>query len=196
MDVHKWLNKIAYKKTVEEDNPDNYSFEDDIKAYDVWLSKFDDSYITHVGMEDHVQFLADLEITEELTRGVGFSPKENKWFGWSHRAIYGFAPGSTCKKGDCHYTGSNIKELEEDAINFWKNEYHINVRCEGIVTNKEGDKFFDIKWEYTDDVENKDLRGITSGTQHFITKIGKGEWVAKTWKDAKKMAIDFNKSVS
>ncbi len=34
---------------------------------------------------------------------VGFSTKDGKWYGWSHRALYGFKPGSTCKKGDCHY---------------------------------------------------------------------------------------------
>jgi hypothetical protein len=34
---------------------------------------------------------------------IGFSTKDGKWYGWSHRAIYGFKIGSTCKKGDCHY---------------------------------------------------------------------------------------------
>jgi hypothetical protein len=35
---------------------------------------------------------------------IGFSLKDGKWYGWSHRALYGFKIGSTCKKGDCHYT--------------------------------------------------------------------------------------------
>ena len=34
---------------------------------------------------------------------IGYSVNDGKWYGWSHRAIYGFRPGSTCKKGDCHY---------------------------------------------------------------------------------------------
>ena len=34
---------------------------------------------------------------------IGFSTKDGKWHGWSHRAIFGFKKGSTCKKGDCHY---------------------------------------------------------------------------------------------
>ena len=29
---------------------------------------------------------------------IGFSSKDNKWYGWSHRGIYGFGIGSTCKK--------------------------------------------------------------------------------------------------
>jgi len=32
---------------------------------------------------------------------IGFSAKENKWYGWSHRAIYGFGIGDVVKKGDC-----------------------------------------------------------------------------------------------
>ena len=29
---------------------------------------------------------------------IGFSPRDNKWYGWSHRAIFGFSIDSTCKK--------------------------------------------------------------------------------------------------
>lgn len=42
---------------------------------------------------------------EETKCGVGFSEKEQKWYGWSHRARYGFGIGSKCKKGDVHYKG-------------------------------------------------------------------------------------------
>ena len=31
---------------------------------------------------------------------IGFSEKEQKWYGWSHRAIYGFKVGDKCKDGD------------------------------------------------------------------------------------------------
>jgi len=34
---------------------------------------------------------------------IGYSVKDGKWYGWSHRALYGFQIGSTCRKGDCHY---------------------------------------------------------------------------------------------
>jgi len=72
----------------------------------IYYSKFDNSYITRVGMEDDVKAQADREITEGLTVGMGFSPTKGKWYGWSHRAIYGFCIGSTCSKGDAHYTKS------------------------------------------------------------------------------------------
>lgn len=32
---------------------------------------------------------------------IGYSEKDGKWYGWSHRAIYGFAIGDTVKEGDC-----------------------------------------------------------------------------------------------
>lgn len=181
MKVNEYLEKVANKEMWNDS--------------EVYVSKFDNSYITHVGMEKDVQFLADREITEQLTHGVGFSKKDNKWYGWSHRAIYGFTIGSTCKKGDVHYRGSNLDELEEDAVRFWTDEYHTNVRCEGVV-EKNGDRYFVIKWEYTDDVPNINLRGKTETQHSYIGEFGKGEWVAETMEDAKQMAMDFCKGVS
>lgn len=32
---------------------------------------------------------------------IGFCDKEQKWYGWSHRAIHGFAVGDTVTEGDC-----------------------------------------------------------------------------------------------
>jgi hypothetical protein len=38
---------------------------------------------------------------------VGYSPKDGKWYGWSHRAIFGFAPGDVIDDPDhiCHHEG-------------------------------------------------------------------------------------------
>ena len=96
MDIKEYLDLVAYTAPSMIENDDG----------EIYYSKFDDSYITRVGMEEDVSFLAEREITEQLTSGVGFSPAEGKWYGWSHRAIYGFCIGSTCKKGDAHYTES------------------------------------------------------------------------------------------
>lgn len=110
--VSAWLNHVAYVASSDrlnmlcEDVPDSY------------YSKFDDSYLTVVGLENNLKFLAEYDISEQLTHGVGFSPTNNKWYGWSHRAIYGFSVGSTCKKGDCHYTpekGEWVAQTMEDA---------------------------------------------------------------------------------
>lgn len=185
MNVKDWLDNVGYIG-------DSEITDDDAKVY---YSKYDKSYITRVGMEDNVEFLADREITEQLTHGVGFSPKDNKWWGWSHRAIFGFTIGSTCEKGDAHYHGSTLEEQEEAAIRFWTEADHLNVRNNGIV-KKNGEQYFDIVWEYSDTVPNESLRNTISGVEHFITPLGRGEWVAKTMDDAKQMAVDFNEGVS
>jgi hypothetical protein len=31
---------------------------------------------------------------------IGFCEQEQKWYGWSHRAMYGFGVGDEVKKGD------------------------------------------------------------------------------------------------
>ncbi len=185
MTNEEWLEKVAYigDSKIEGSNDK------------VYYSKHDNSYITHVGMEDQINFLAEREITDQLTHGVGFSPKDKKWYGWSHRAIHGFEIGSTCSKGDWHYIGSSEDEQKEAAIQFWMSDSHKNVRCEGII-KRSGDRFFDIKWEYADDIANEDLGGTTNGNGLFIGPIGRGEWVAKTMDDAKQMAVDFNEGVA
>ena len=172
MKVKTFLEKVAYI--------DDMKIGDDVSK--VYKSKFDDSYITHVGMENSIKYLADREITDNLTHGVGFSPKDNKWYGWSHRAIYGFEIGSECKKGDCHYVGSSLDEQEEAAVRFWTDEHHENVRCEGII-EENGNRYFDIKWDY---------KNTVGGSKHYIPPLGRGELTAKTMEDAKQMAVDFN----
>lgn len=162
----------------------------------IYQSKFDDSYITRVGMEEHVQFLADREITHQLSHGTGFSPKDGKWYGWSHRAIYGFEIGSTCKKGDCHYVPANETDAIEQGINFWDDEYHTYTRA-GMKDTVHSRPGVWIEWEYTNDVPNKRLRGTTSSVfWAFPDTWGRGEWTAETEEDAREMAIAFNKAVS
>ena len=41
---------------------------------------------------------------------IGFCADENKWFGWSHRAIYGFTIGDVVKEGDCTASSGWIDE--------------------------------------------------------------------------------------
>ena len=191
MNVKKWLDKVAYIKEFDFSNGNG----DRDFISDCYFSNFDDSYIIHVGMEDSVKHLADLEITDNLTRGLGYSQKECKWFGWSHRAICGFEIGSTCKIGDCHYVGSSLKEQEDDAVRFWDDEHHINTGSNGIV-EEGGEKFFDIYWTYSGKVENEKLRSTIGGCKHHIKPLGRGEWKAKTMEDAKQMAKDFRQGVA
>lgn len=53
---------------------------------------------------------------KEISCGLGYSETENKWYGWSHRGIYGFEIGSHVKKGDCAYKGKEwTAKTAEDA---------------------------------------------------------------------------------
>ena len=49
---------------------------------------------------------------------IGFSEREQKWYGWSHRAIYGFSVGDEVKEGDCcattGWTDEWLREHPED----------------------------------------------------------------------------------
>jgi len=137
MYIKDFLKKTAYLSTMEICG----------KSCTVYKSKFDGSYMTHKGMEDKLQFLADREITKDLTHGIGFSPKDDKWYGWSHRAIFGFKVGSTCKKGDCHYRAANEKDEIEAAIRFWSSDNHINV-----AAKKMEDGTIYVSWEYENEI--------------------------------------------
>jgi len=56
-------------------------------------------------------------ILPELGRGsvcsIGKSKKDGKWYGWSHRAIYGFKIGDKVKKGDCCAESGWVEDCEE-----------------------------------------------------------------------------------
>lgn len=41
---------------------------------------------------------------------IGKSLKDGKWYGWSHRAIFGFQIGDTVKEGDCCASSGWTKE--------------------------------------------------------------------------------------
>jgi hypothetical protein len=202
MEIKEYLDKVAYIK------PSEINFNDDVS--DAYYSKFDDSYITLVGMEDNVKYLADKEITEELTHGVGFSPKDKKWYGWSHRAIYGFEIGSTCKKGDCHYTPKTPEDLIDEHAEFYADiseECAERKRAEcQILPDRSGIRILTtpIKLPMAT-MENivEDLENIGSLPEVnlfedscYVIECGKGEWTAKTMEDAKQMAADFNSGVS
>lgn len=53
---------------------------------------------------------------KEISCGLGFSEKEQKWYGWSHRAIYGFGIGDKSYRNGTkgkNEIGKTIKTLEQ-----------------------------------------------------------------------------------
>lgn len=60
----------------------------------------------YVGDIETADFLAEIGIIPEPSTdqssvcSIGFSEKDQKWYGWSHRAMCGFGIGSIAKDGD------------------------------------------------------------------------------------------------
>ena len=196
--LQKFINSIA---VIGNSNIPN----DDCKIY---YSKVDGAYLTRVGMENHLNFLLKRGITEQIQDGygepntccIGFNPIEKKWYGWSHRAIFGFGIGSECKKGNCHYEPSNKEDFKEDCLRFWGDTdmdetYKTNPIAEEV--EQDGKLGVWVRYTYNDKVPNEEMRGQISGMFcEYPEKWGKGEWVAETIEDAKQMAIDFARNIS
>ena len=182
MRIDTFLKKVAYKSTL--------MIADE--ECEVWRSKYDDSYLTHVGLEKDLKFLAKLEITENLSHGLGYSPLSGQWYGWSHRGIYGFKVGSTCRKGDVHYKAANLEDEMERALEFCKNEYREDIKVEFVK-----DGLLYVSWKHTKDHPSKKLKELISGMHwNYDPKFGRGEWDAKTMEDAKQMAMDYRDGIS
>lgn len=169
---------------------------------EVWVTKRNNNYVTRKGMEEDKKFLLKYGITEEWQSCgdpdapicIGFNPDEQKWYGWSHRAIFGFGVGSRCKQGDCGFEPSNKEEFIEREVNFWGNcEYAVN----GVVDYEEKGNGVLITYTYNDEVPNIKLRGtLFKHFSEYPKKWGRGSWKAKSLEDAKQMSINFAEYVS
>jgi hypothetical protein len=175
----------------------------------IYYSKVDGAYLTRVGMENDLNFLLKRGITEQIQDGygksktccIGFNPIEQKWYGWSHRAIFGFGIGDECKQGDCGFQPKNKEEFAESCLRFWGDTdmngdtYKTNQSVREEVQNGELGVY--VEYTYDDKVPNESMRGKLNGVFSPYPKTwGKGQWTAKTIDDAKQMAIDFARCVS
>lgn len=147
--------------------------------------------------EDAKQICTDRGIAPELANAnhsvcsIGFNDAEQKWYGWSHRAMFGFGVGSTVKKGDCGYVAADWPDFLDDAERFWRGDNHENVTATRGADDQ-GRECAHVAWEYDNAVPNKKLRGTISGTVMYPpVEWGKGEWTAATLDEAKQMAVDF-----
>ena len=64
-----------------------------------------DKYIMYGICEDLTPLIENIQ--------CGYSPRDQKYYGWSHRGIYGFGIGSKVKKGDLAYIPSIMEEMRE-----------------------------------------------------------------------------------
>jgi hypothetical protein len=102
------MNKIY--KIIEQDNKDEFSFRHavNMEGKYIGLPAYAEKLTSEYGINPET--ISD----DHNVCSIGFSKKDNKWYGWSHRAIYGFEIGSTCEKGDAHY-----KEKSQDDRGEW-----------------------------------------------------------------------------
>lgn len=106
---------------------------------------------------------------------IGFCNKEQKWYGWSHRAMYGFGIGSQVTKKCCGFVPSCKEEFIQSIKDFYDNSTY-EVTDEGVVVKVIGSKLAHI--------------------ERFPNKYGRGEWTALTLDEAREMAVDFANGVS
>ena len=106
----------------------------------------------YIGSPERAAMLAKRGIQPEVTEhqdkvcSIGFCAREQKWYGWSHRAIYGFGIGDEVSEGDC------------TASSGWTDEY--------LQMHPEADRSLPVGF------------------------------IAKSFADARRMAVAFAESVS
>lgn len=143
------------------------------------------------------------------TCSIGFSKDEQKWYGWSHRAMYGFGIGSNVYKDHLGYVPDNHTEMYNSVRNFfqewdddendWKENRHIRKLT---VTEMDGMVIVKGEQKMQNYAEESALDGALVSTtitwQPFSEtyRLGRGEWTAQTLSDAKEMACAFAQSVS
>jgi hypothetical protein len=160
----------------------------------VAVSSIDGGYI---GLEDFAQTLLKRGIAAQKARSehdhcsIGFCAAEEKWYGWSHRAIFGFGVGSKVEQGDLAYVPVDWFDFIACSVRFWKDESRINTHGYRVL-DADGHECVHVGWRYSQDVPNEKIRGTIGSAKMYPPAVwGKGEWVAETLEDAKQMAIDF-----
>ena len=168
----------------------------------------------YVGDCDHAIFLMTIGVTEQVqphseqggTCCIGFNPAEQKWFGWSHRAIYGFGIDSKVSFGDCAYVPKDPEDAERAFRAFWDDGVERFYEETGktwisqikdVVHNVEQEGVLGFTY-YKDSVcKENPLESIGhTGFDPYPNPFGRGEWVADSMEDAKQMAKDFASGVS
>lgn len=90
----------------------------------IFVYNKDDKYIGT--LKDFEMYIKEFGLSQIQTYNdnkvcsIGFNEKEQKWYGWSHRAIFGFGIGSEVKEDSCcassGYVEDYIKEHPEKDL--------------------------------------------------------------------------------
>jgi hypothetical protein len=120
---------------------------------------------------------------------IGFCEREQKWYGWSHRAMWGFGVGDSVKKGDCAYVPAIPQELYDELLEYNKPE-NLEILSAGVRIRVPMSKV-GIR-----DLETNTTEWIETEPGYHIVETGRGEWTAATLDDCRQMACDFAEGVS
>jgi len=128
---------------------------------------------------------------------IGFCEREQKWYGWSHRAMFGFGVGSTVVRGDCGYRAATPEELKAEITTpdeggwSWMKPAEVEIVDGGVRLNHK------MMNHTTEDPVTGELGGWVPAPDSVQTiECGRGEWTAETLTEAKRMACDFAEGVS
>ena len=142
-DVGRLVRKIYTKMTGFDSELESLAWGGDLGAFEqmhdyiYYESLVDDSYI---GDEDMITYLESKGITytmkaqkDDRVASIGFCPKEAKWYGWSHRAMYGFTIGDVVSEGDCTassgYTGEYLIQHPDEDLSLPVGYTALNMEC-------------------------------------------------------------------
>lgn len=121
---------------------------------------------------------------------IGFCEKDQKWAGWSHRAMYMFGIGSKTKKGDCGFVHSNVLDLF-GSFSEAEREKVVGVDCDGITIRHNN-----VQQIPENPAIGEKVEWVEAEPSYYTIEIGRGEWIAETLDEARQMAIDFSRGVS
>jgi hypothetical protein len=152
----------------------------------------------YIGNVDDAKYLCEekgirpiLRTPDSKTCSIGKSVIDNKWYGWSHRALYGFEIGHTVVPGDCNYKPRTVEQYL-DTLYVAYSEYSDL----SIVLNKDKTEVtikYSIIPENTDPSKNVDTI-YCERTEPVV--LGRGTWRAINEQDTIQMASEFAESVS
>jgi len=154
----------------------------------------------YIGNVQEAEYICDTRginpevITKGKTCNIGFCEKEQRWYGFSQRGIYGFGIGSKITKSSCAYVSPSkldfIRDIRLSSKLSSTHSSYVRVSQQGVTVVS---KFLG---DPEDPSQDKYIGKVSESLYEYPTVYGKGEWAAKTLEDAKQMAIDFARSIS
>ena len=177
--------EVVYnEKILDEMRSVNIYFTDGAYYRNLYLGSINTAYKL---FKKGLQYFEGISIDSKIA-SIGYCKKEQKWYGWSHRAMLGFGVGSSVKVGDCAFKPGNLRDAFLEVCNWYKDKRIIvSTHDDGIYTRKAGDESikndFSLNWVLEPGTEPENLNGH-------------GEWTAENFSDAKQMAKDFAEDVS